>query len=94
MDHITKSYLGKSDVVVNFQITKEDDVFVAQCVELPGCISQGDTMEEAKANIASALEEFLPIFIHDAIMSSKNATAGGGSLPTFSLNYEVVARRQ
>ena len=37
----------------------EDGKFVAQCPTLPGCWSQGDTHDEAKRNIADAIEGYL-----------------------------------
>ncbi len=37
----------------------EDGVFVAQCPSLPGCVSQGATRAEARANIADAIEGYL-----------------------------------
>jgi predicted RNase H-like HicB family nuclease len=37
----------------------QDGWYVAQCAELPGCISQGRTLREAKANFAEALELYL-----------------------------------
>jgi predicted RNase H-like HicB family nuclease len=37
----------------------EDGVFVAECPSLPGCISQGRTREEAKANIAEAIAGYV-----------------------------------
>lgn len=37
----------------------EDDVFVAKCPSLPGCISQGKTREEALANITDAASGYL-----------------------------------
>jgi len=37
----------------------EDGVFVAECPALPGCISQGRTRVEARANIAEAIEAYL-----------------------------------
>jgi predicted RNase H-like HicB family nuclease len=33
--------------------------YVAQCAELPGCISQGRTLREAKANFAEAVKPYL-----------------------------------
>jgi predicted RNase H-like HicB family nuclease len=38
----------------------EDDVFVAECPTLPGCISQGKTCAEAMANIKDAIQGYLP----------------------------------
>jgi predicted RNase H-like HicB family nuclease len=38
---------------------QEDGGFVAECLSLPGCFSQGETQEEALANIAEAIEGVL-----------------------------------
>jgi antitoxin HicB len=37
----------------------EDGVFVAECPTLPGCISQGQTREEALVNIKDAIQGYL-----------------------------------
>ncbi len=37
----------------------EDGMFVAECPNLPGCISQGKTREEALANIRDAIRGYL-----------------------------------
>ncbi len=37
----------------------EDGVFVAECPSLPGCISQGQTREEALTNIKDAIAGYL-----------------------------------
>lgn len=37
----------------------EDGYFVAECPSLPGCISQGKTLKEAKENIKEAIEGYL-----------------------------------
>ena len=37
----------------------EDGVFVAHCPALPGCLSQGDSREEAQANIKEAIIGYL-----------------------------------
>ena len=37
----------------------EDGVFVATCPTLPGCVSQGQTREEATANIWEAIEGYV-----------------------------------
>lgn len=34
----------------------EDGGFVAECPALPGCVSHGDTLEEARASILEAIE--------------------------------------
>jgi predicted RNase H-like HicB family nuclease len=45
----------------------EDGYWVAECVSLPGCISQGKTKEEAIANIKEAIE----LYIEDMIESGE-----------------------
>ena len=37
----------------------EEGVFIAECPTLPGCISQGKSLEEAKKNIAEAIQGYL-----------------------------------
>jgi antitoxin HicB len=37
----------------------EDGIFVAECPNLPGCISQGSTREEALTNIRDAMAGYL-----------------------------------
>lgn len=47
---------------MKFRVTifeDEDGVFVAECVSLPGCISQGQTRDEALANIKDAIQGYL-----------------------------------
>jgi predicted RNase H-like HicB family nuclease len=34
----------------------EDGGYVAECPAIPGCVSEGDTVEEALANIKEAIE--------------------------------------
>ena len=35
---------------------QEDGGYVAECPAIPGCISEGDTVEQALANIKEAIE--------------------------------------
>ena len=34
----------------------EDGVWIAECPSIPGCVSQGDTKDEALANVKEAIE--------------------------------------
>jgi len=38
---------------------RKDGYWVAECPSLPGCVSQGKTKREAKANIRKAIEGYL-----------------------------------
>ena len=37
----------------------EDNFWVAECPSLPGCISQGETREQAIANIKEAIDSYV-----------------------------------
>lgn len=45
----------------NFKIHREDNGFWAECVELEGCNTQGDSPEDLIKNIKEALEVYLNI---------------------------------
>ncbi len=45
--------------------TGEDGYFVAECPSLPGCISQGETREEAIANIKEAIAGYIAALEED-----------------------------
>lgn len=39
----------------------EDGVYIAECPAIPGCVSQGETEEEAEANIQDAIKECIEV---------------------------------
>lgn len=45
----------------------EDDMWVAECPSLPGCISQGITKESAVANIKEAIDLYISVLKEDDI---------------------------
>ena len=40
-------------------IEPDEDVYVAYCPELPGCVTYGKTEEDARKNIIEAIELYL-----------------------------------
>lgn len=42
--------------------TDEDEVWIAECPALPGCVSQGDTRDEAIENVCEAIEICLEVW--------------------------------
>jgi predicted RNase H-like HicB family nuclease len=49
---------------MKFQVTidrDEDGVYIAECVSIPGCVSQGHTEEEALRNVQEAIRECLEV---------------------------------
>ena len=45
---------------------EEEGGYSAQCLELPGAISQGESKEEALNNIREAIEAMLEVLNHEA----------------------------
>ena len=39
----------------------EDGVWIAECPAIPGCVSQGETKDEAMANVKEAIELCLEV---------------------------------
>jgi predicted RNase H-like HicB family nuclease len=67
---------GKSEAPAEMVFTfvfRELDVnsgesgYVAECLEIPGCISEGETKEEAEANIKDAVRGCLSVIFEDCI---------------------------
>jgi len=45
----------------------DEEYFVAECLEIAGCVSQGSTREEAEANIKDAIVACLSVMYADAL---------------------------
>lgn len=45
----------------------EDGYWVAECLSLPGCISQGQTKDEAIANIREAIDLYIEALRDDGL---------------------------
>ncbi len=43
----------------------EDGYYVATCLSLPGCISQGETVEDAVENIKEAIQAYTESLAHE-----------------------------
>jgi predicted RNase H-like HicB family nuclease len=79
---------------LSFERDEESGWFTVHIIELPGCISQGATREEAKANIANALEACMEVLLDDAIRSQASlATQPVGESPEMLVrpHFEVRA---
>lgn len=46
-------------MLYHFKVHKEKDGFWAQCMELPGCITQADTLHELQLNMQEALNLYI-----------------------------------
>jgi predicted RNase H-like HicB family nuclease len=72
---------------LEFQRDEESGWFVVHVVELPGCVSQGATIDEAKANLAGALELYMEVLLETAI---RNQAAPERSLSVESAVSETA----
>jgi len=45
----------------------EDGFWIAECPSLPGCISQGQTREEAIVNIREAIDLYVEALVEDEL---------------------------
>ena len=50
----------------------EDGFWVAECPTLPGCISQGDTREQAIENIREAIDGYVAALEEDGLPVPKD----------------------
>ena len=46
---------------IYFYYDKDYEGYVADALDLPGCVSQGKTLEEAKQNIKEAISAYLQV---------------------------------
>jgi len=56
----------------NVVFTEDEHGFYVYCPELPGCHSQGDNYEEAKANIREALDVYISTMSKEEIEAALN----------------------
>ena len=56
--------------VYNVRITEHPEGFTGQCLELPGAISEGKTLDELKTNMKEAVE----LVLEEIEESSKSGT--------------------
>jgi predicted RNase H-like HicB family nuclease len=46
-------------------VWEEDGIYIAKCLDIPGCVSEGTTREEALANIYDAITLCLEVIKED-----------------------------
>jgi len=67
------------EVILNVALRKGEDGFiVAECIEIPGCMSQGRTEEEASQNIMHAIRACLAVMLEDFTKQSRQLPNLGG----------------
>jgi predicted RNase H-like HicB family nuclease len=51
---------------MHISIWEEDGLYIAKCMDIPGCVSEGSTRDEALANIHDAINLCLSVIREDA----------------------------
>src|SRR2546422_8743556 len=60
-------------VILHVALRKgEDGLMVAECLEIPGCMSQGETVEEASKNIVDAIKACLAVMLEDSLKQARH----------------------
>ncbi|MCL4472405.1 MAG: MerR family transcriptional regulator [Actinobacteria bacterium] len=70
-DRNYKVKVGRRNYEVILHPDLEDGGFWVECSELPGCMSQGDTVEESLEMIKDAIEGHLEVLTEDAVPDKK-----------------------
>ena len=71
----------------------EDGFIVAECPQLPGCMSQGRTMEEAARNIRDAIQSVLMLRMGQFLQESPSIGCCAGNYKgeeSFHINPELT----
>ena len=70
---------------VSVIIEKDEDGYYAYCPELPGCQTQGDSLEEVSSNIKEAVEVYL-----ETLSESEKQTLLNKEILTMTLEVQVA----
>ncbi|MGI2906404.1 type II toxin-antitoxin system HicB family antitoxin [Tolypothrix sp. VBCCA 56010] len=69
----------------NIIIEKDENGYYAYCPELPGCQSQGDSLEEVRENITEAVELYL-----ETLSESEKQALLNKEILTMTLEVQVA----
>ena len=68
--HVQDIASGKVCLNIVFRKSEIDGGYIAECLELPGCMSQGETQGEARANIVDAIEACISVLVEDYLQAN------------------------
>jgi predicted RNase H-like HicB family nuclease len=75
-----------------FREVPEERVFVAECLEIPGCVSEGDTLEEAEANIRDAVRACLSVMFEDCVRDAARHRSVSASYVGISSQRTIIVK--
>ena len=77
---------SNKDIVLHVTLTSgEDGYIVAECLDIPGCMSQGKTEAEAIRNIKSAISLCLSVMVEDSLKKPRKLAKVSDSQWLFKL---------
>ena len=79
-------------VNLEFQRDEESGWLVVHVVELPGCVSQGATIGEARVNIANALEAYMEVLLETAILNEATPQGSLTADPSVVETAKILVR--
>src|ERR1700738_2618079 len=76
----------------HFRIRKENEGYSAQCIELEGCVTQGDSMDELYENMREALNLYVqePVDSNDLAALPKDSIRKSKNVIEVSLDPEIA----
>ena len=97
VEHGDNPASGKFAVNVIFREHTEDGAtyVVAECMEIPGCVSEGNTKQEAAANLEAAMKLCLGVLFEDCVRlkrgrwTRKASPPRSGCVATLRLSYST-----
>jgi predicted RNase H-like HicB family nuclease len=80
LDQRTYTLPNCSGLRIAYAIHKDDldGGYIAECTDLPGCMSQGESEEEAAANLADAVADYISVVIEDHLQRQHAVGIAGG----------------
>ncbi len=75
-----------------FRHVPEEKIFVAECLEIPGCVSQGETLEEAEVNIRDAVRLCLSVMFEDCLREAAHHRAQSTSYVGIAAQQIITVR--
>jgi len=75
---------------VTVEYDELDKVWIAECRDLPGCMSQGDTAEEALDNLSDAIGGVVAVKIAESAASEYKSSRYGNARPSEAKKMKVA----
>jgi predicted RNase H-like HicB family nuclease len=75
-----------------FREVADEKIFVAECLEIPGCVSEGETLEEAEANIRDAVRACLSVMFEDCVRDAARHRSASTSYVGISSQRTITVK--